>query len=64
MTQEQKIWFALLGADLETFEKYMACSDNCVYRSIKGLYKYNNLPESALRWAQEQGFMDISQGAK
>ena len=59
MNSQQRVWFAMLGADIEAFDQYMACSNNSVYRSINGLYKYNNLPESALQWAIKEGLMPL-----
>ena len=60
MTNEQKMWFALLGADIDMFEKYMIQSEGCTYRSIRALNKYDNLPDTAWEWAVEQGFLDLT----
>ena len=59
MNSQQRTWFALLGGDLQTFDKYMAATDNCTYRSIKYLHRYDNLPESALKWAAKEGLLDL-----
>lgn len=60
MTNEQKMWFALLGADIDMFEMYMRQSKGCTYRSIRALNKYDNLPDVAWKWAVAQGFLDLT----
>ena len=59
MTAQQKMWFALLGANLDRLDVYMSQPGNNLHRSLRALRKYDNLPDTAWQWVCDLGYLDI-----
>ena len=59
MNTEQLAYFALLGADISNFKRYMEGTTNDLPRTIKLLCKYDNLSVEALDWLYEEGIADF-----
>lgn len=59
MNTEQLAYFALLGADISNFKKYMGQCNNDISRSVKALCKYHNLSVEALDWLYDEGIADF-----
>ena len=59
LTSEQLAWFALLGANIESFQTYRDQGAN-LYRAVKCLRKYDDLSDAAWDYAIKQGWMEAA----